>query len=221
MSSDDALESVAAGATKGSLEYAEDKIKELVIKLRNRDIAFVQDVETINIAKEQRTTSEWKYYQQYITNPDYRILFQLGLTLRRLEKDNKRLVALRDTIVKKYGSKGLHIAQFVQNGLVVKYIGNIMERSPQDLELEIQGLFDNIENTVNFIEQSDKLDKKVQEIVTKILANSPKTYVICSTKSAMWQCEKVLKEVTKQISGYDCELWKTEIKEVFFLNKSS
>ena len=75
MSSEDPFASAAEGATKGALEYAEDKIKELVIKFRNRDIAFVQDPETINIAKEQRKTSEWNLFKQYVDDPDLHILF--------------------------------------------------------------------------------------------------------------------------------------------------
>lgn len=61
--------------------------------------------------------------------------------------------------------------------------------------------------------------KKVKEIVTKILAHSPKTYIICSSKSAMEQCQKVLNGVLKQIQDYEVESYKTDIKEVFFLKR--
>jgi len=222
MSSKDPLASAAKGATKAAFEYAEEKIKELVIRFRNRDIAFVQDVDTINTAKEQRNLSEYKYFKQYIENRDYRILFQLGLTLRKFEKDNKRLARLRDKILLKYGENGLHIAQFVQNGLINKYVGNILESStidPEDLTVEIEKLFYNIENIVNYIEQFDNVDKKVKEITTKILAYSPKIYVICSSKSAMEKCQKVLKGVLKEIQNYEVELYKTDIKEVLFLKR--
>jgi hypothetical protein len=223
MSSKDPLASVAEGATKGFLEYTEDKAKEFITKFLNRKLAFVQDVETINTVKDAKRASEYKYFQQYISNSDYRILFQLGLTLRRFEKDNKRLTLLRDKIVLKYGEKGLHIAQFVQNGLVGKYVGNILEVStidPKDLPTEIEKLFGNIENIVNYIEQLDNVDKKVKEIVTKMLAYSPRIYVICSTKSAMELCHKILERVMKEISNYEVELYKTDIKEVYFLKRT-
>jgi hypothetical protein len=223
MSSKDPLASVAQGATKGALEYAEDKIKEYAAKIFNRDIAFVQDIETIKTAKEANSATEYKYFRQYIENPDYRILFRLGLTLRKYEKDNKRLTNLRDKIVLRYGENGLHIAQFVQNGLVNKYVGSVLESStidPEDLTGEIEKLFYNIENIVNYIEQFDNVDKKVKEIVTKIIAHSPKTYIICSSKSAMEQCPKVLKGVLKEIQNYEVELYKTDIKEVYFLKRT-
>lgn len=223
MSSKDPLASVAEGVTKGGLEYAEDKIKGYITRLLNRDLAFIQDVDTINSVKEQRNLSEYKYFKQYIVNRDYRILFQLGLTLRKFEKNNKRLTRLRDKIVLRYGESGLHIAQFVQNGLINKYVGNILESStidPEGLTGEIEKLFDNIENIVNYIEQFDNVDKKVKEIVTKILAHSPKLYIICSSKSAIEKCQRVLNEVSKEIQNYEVELYKTDIKEVFFLKRN-
>lgn len=188
----------------------------------NRDIAFIQDVDTINTVKEQRNLSEYKYFKQYIVNSDYRILFQLGLTLRKFEKNNKRLTRLRDKIVLKYGESGLHIAQFVQNGLINKCVGNILESStidPEDLTGEIEKLFYNIENIVNYIEQFDNVDKKVKEITTKMLAHSPKLYIICSSKSAMGKCQQIINEVLKEIQNYAVELYKTDIKEVFFLKR--
>lgn len=222
MSSEDPLASIAEGVTKGTLKYAEDKIKGFVTRFLNRDLAFVQDVDTINTVKEQRNLSEYKYFKQYIVNSDYRILFQLGLTLRKFEKNNKRLTRLRDKIVLKYGESGLHIAQFVQNGLINKYVGNILESStidPEDLTGEIDKLFINIENIVNYIEQFDNVDKKAKEIATKILAHSPKLYIICSSKSAIEKCHKVLNGVLKEIQNYEVELYKTDIKEVFFLKR--
>jgi hypothetical protein len=64
------------------------------------------------------------------------------------------------------------------------------------------------------------VDKKAKEIVTKILAYSPRTYIICSSKSAMEPCQKVLKGVLKEIQNYEVELYKTDIKEVFFLKRT-
>jgi translation elongation factor EF-1beta len=223
MSSKDPLASIAEGATKGTLEYLDDKIKGYVTRLRNRDIAFVEDIQTIKSAKESKNASEYKFFKQYIESSDYRVQFLLGLTLKKFEKDNKRLTRLRTKIVLKYGEKGLHVAQFVQNGLISNYIGNVLETltiNPEDLPIEIEKLFDNIENIVNYVEQSDNVDKKVKEIAAKINAFSPKIYVICSSKLAMEQGQKVLKGVLKEIQNYEVELYKTDIKEVYFLKRT-
>jgi len=220
-SSEDPLASASRGALRGFLDWSEEKIKELVVKFNNRDIAFVEDPKTINLAKKQRKTSEWSLFIKYIEDPDLRILFQMGLTLRRLEKQQKQRESLRIKIHNKYGAKGLHIAQFIQNGFFGKYLGNILERTstPQKLKFEIENLLKNIEKTTSFIKSVDNVNKKTDEISTKILANSPNTFIICSSGSAMKKCEKIKKNVMKRISGYDAELYKTEIKEIYFLNK--
>ena len=221
-SSEDPLASASEGVTKGVLSWTEEKIKSLIVKFKNKDIAFVEDPETINLAKKQRRTSEWALFIEYIEDTDLRVLFQMGLTLRRLEKQQARLESLREKILRKYDAKGLHIAQFIQNGFFGKFVGNILERAstPQKLRFEIENLLKNIEKTTIFIKHDDDVDKITEEIVTKILANSPDTFIICSSGSAMKKCEKIEKKVMKRISGYVAELYKTEIKEIYFINKS-
>lgn len=212
-----------AGVTKGIISWTEDKIKELLVKFRNREIAFVSDVEIIKTAREQRKTSEWELFKNYVDDSDLRILFQLGLALRKYEKDHARIEAIRQRIFKRYGTYGLHIAQFVQNGFFGKLLSNILERtsSPEELRREIKNLFENIETTVVFIQNIDDVNKKTEEIVIKIHANSPKIFIISSSRSAMKKCERICKEVMKRISGYTVEMYKTPYKEIYFLNKEA
>lgn len=222
MSSDDPLASISKGAAEGTLSWTADQIKGLVQKFLNRDIAFVEDFRTIEVIKKQRKTSEWNLFKENIKDKDLRILFQMGLTLRTLEDDEKPRESLREKILNKYDVKGLHFAQFIQNGFFPKYLGNIIERAatPQQLTLEMENSFKNIENMVMFIRQSDGIERKTEEIVTKINAHSPKTFIICSSRSAMGKCEKIKKKVMNRIPDYDVELYKTDIKEIYFLNKS-
>lgn len=222
-SSKDPLASVSEGVTKGVLDFSAEKINEWITKFRNKELAFVEDPEVINLAKKQRTLSEWNFFKEHTENPDFRILFQMGLTLRRLENEPERLAFLRDKIVKKYGTQGLHIAQFVQNGCFNKYIGNILERAstPQSLTFEIESLFDNIEKTVVFIQQVDNVEKTTNGIVTKILANSPNTFIICGFGSAIPKCVKIKTKVMEKISDYTVESYSRENEEVYFLNKSA
>ena len=219
--SEDPVESVSAGVAKGVLSWTEEKIKGLIVKFHNRDIAFVEDPETINLAKKQRKTSEWAVFKQYVDDPDLRILFQMGLTLRRLEKHQKPLESLREKIKNKYHLEGLHIAQFFQNGFFLKHYTHLLESglTSEELEVEIPNLLGSINRTVVWIAQADNEEIRIDEIVTKIHANSPKTLIICSTKSAMGKCESIKKKVMKRIIGYDVELYKTDIKEIYFLNR--
>lgn len=221
MSSNDPIESASAGVVKGTLDWTEDKLKKLVARFKNRDIAFIEDLEIINTAIEQRKTSEWALFIDYIDDPELRILFQMGLSLRQYEGKQLQLESLREKILNKYDAKGLHIAQFVQNGFFGKFVGNILERAktPKQLKFEIENLLNNIEKTTSFIKSVDNIDKKTEEIVTKILANSPNTFIICSSGSAIKKGKKIKDKVLKRISDYAVELYKTEIKEIYFLNK--
>jgi hypothetical protein len=222
MSSKDPLASASEGATKGVLDWSEEKIKGLVERFKNKDIAFVQDPETINLAKEQRKTSEWNLFKEYVDDPDLHILFQLGLTLRKLERQQPQVIALRSRILEKYDTRGLHIAQFIQNGFFGKFLGNILERTstPEALKFEIKSFFDNIENTVVFVKESDNEAKKTEEVTARILAHSPKTFIICSSGSATEKCKQIKERVMRKISGYTTELYQAQYKEIYFINKS-
>ncbi|MGD0978889.1 MAG: hypothetical protein ABR962_07075 [Candidatus Bathyarchaeia archaeon] len=222
MSSEDPLASAAEGVTKGFLGWTEEKIKGLARRFRDRDIAFVQNPETINLLKEQRSTSEWSLFREYVDDHDLHILFMLGLTLRKLENQPDQLVPLRDKIVNKYDAKGLHIAQFIQDGLFGKFLGNALERTstPQKLRFEIKNLFDNIEQTVVFVKETDDVDKKTEEVVAKLRANSPSTFIICSSGYAKKKCEQIKEKTMKKISGYVAERSETQFKQIYFLNKS-
>lgn len=223
MSSDDSVASVTEGATRGFLEWTERKVKEYAIKFKNRNVAFVQDLETIETALEQRKTSEWDLFQKYVKDERLHILFQMGLTLRRMENNKEKLENLRAKIVKKYGAEGLHIAQFIQNGFFGKYIGNILERArtPEELTKEVENLFNNIELTTSFIQSFDNVDKEVEKIVIRINSHMPKTYIISGSKSAKKKCRLIFEEVKKRISGYTVEFIKTDVKEIYFLNKAT
>lgn len=221
MSSKDPVESAAKGVAAAVIEWSEDKVKALARKFRDRKLAFVQNPEIIKLAKELRLTSEWEFFQLYVDDPRLHILFQMGLILRQLERNEKQREDLRGRILRKYGPEGLHIAQFIQNGFFPKYVSNILERvtSPVELKSEVMDLFRNIEVTNSYIQIYDNVEKEAATIVARIRSNSPRTYIIGGTRSAGIKCKKVKNLVMQQISGYRDELYRTEIKEIYFLNK--
>jgi hypothetical protein len=221
MASKDPIESATKGATEGALEWTEEKIKQLVRKFKDRKIAFVQNPETIEVAKEQRNSSEWGLFRNYVDDERLHILFQMGLTLRRVEKNKPQCDHLRQRILKKYKAEGLHIAQFVQNGLFGKYIANILDKglTIDQIECEIKHLFENIEITNSYIQIGDNVEKEAAEITARIQSHNPSTYIISGSKSATVKCRQVKDTVMRRITGYNAELYRTEIKEVYFLNR--
>lgn len=226
-SNQDIVKDVAEGATKGVLEWSEEKIKQLIKKFGDKTLYFTEDPETIKLVKEQRKTDEWRIFKSYIKDEDSRILFQMGLTLRRLEREGKDFEPLRQKIIKKYKGEGLHIAQFVQSGLLNKYLADVLETgsSPQEVKAEIEDLFKNIDNRVVFIKHEDKAKQKIGEVVDKINTHSPKTFIIFSAGTAIKVCEKIKEGVMPKISrNYSFERYesgkeKVE-KRIYFLNKT-
>lgn len=216
---------VVREATKGALDWTVEKVHELIIRFKERKLAFVSDVETINTAREQRKTPEWIFFKDNVKNSDLRILFHMGLTLRKLEDEGRSLELhnLRTRIFRKYDEEGLHVAQVVQNGIFSKYLGIVLDRVPTSdkLKSEILSLFKNIENTVSFIQKKDekKVEKKTNEIASKILAHSPKTFILSSIGKAMDTCEQIQNSVMARISDYESELYQSKTKRIYFLNK--
>ena len=125
----DPIESATKGATEGALNWGSDFIKKLALKFKNRKLAFIQDEKTIDIVKEQYHSGELAIYKEYVEDVEMLFLLKMGLTLRKLDKDKEqeRKQKLRSKIFDKYKIKGLHIAQFVENGILNRYIGILIE----------------------------------------------------------------------------------------------
>ena len=74
----------------------------------------------------------------------------MGLTLRKLEQEGEieRRQNLRRKIFDKYEIKGLHIAQFVENGILNRYIGILIDNiiSLDKFRKDIMYVLKNIEN---------------------------------------------------------------------------
>lgn len=230
MSSDqpNPIADVAEGVTKGVIKVSAEGLKHLLERFQNKDVAFVSDPDTIILARDQRKTSEWHLFTQIVDKDDHfhRILFQVGLALRKLEGKKERLESLRNDIRNKYDTKGLHIAQLIQNGFFNRLLANALERNPtpQQLKFEIKNIFDNIENSVVFVNRGDNVQSRIKEITTKIFANSPKTFIVCGSGFARKEVDEIVyilkKWVHKSALKYEYELYQTRFKEVFFLNKS-
>jgi len=222
----DPLVSATEGVVRGVLGWTEEKLKECVEKFRNRDLVFIRDKDTIQRAKDVRKKGEFAFFKHYVKGKEfqqYRIQFQLGLTLRSLEKKGLDFSGLKNTIFKKYDKQGLHIAQFVQNGIFSKYVGNLLEQDNTEHEIprEIIKVLHNIESTVSFIKKTDDIRQKSKEIVSKIYATSPQTFIISSSgNEAMKKCRKIKVIVMQDISSsYDDELFSSKHKEIYFLNR--
>lgn len=214
---------IAEGAVKGLLSWTKEQVLSFVNKLKNRDIAFIKNRETIDIVREQIRTAEWQVYKNYLSDKRLRLLVQMGLALRRMEKrsDKEMLFNLRDKIVFKYGADGLHIAQFVQNDFLGKYFAKMITEgaSTSDLIRYIEEILNNVEKYVAFIGEKENPDKKVQEIKIRIQANLPQVFILASYGSAVEIVKKIRTTLSNEIQGYSVSVYEEGEKYVCLLTR--
>lgn len=222
MSYDDPIESIASGTVKGGLEWTSEFIKSLINKFKDGKLAFIQDEETIKLVKEQYNAGELSFYKKYISDKELLFMVKMGLTLRKLENNLERKQNLRGKLLIKYDVKGLHIAQFVENGLLNRYTGILIDNltSVEDFKDKILRVLNNIEKYVLFVQTTDNERNVIHSASTVIASHSPSIFIISGISSAaktVRKCEEKLKELLK---NYDLEKISSGEKENFFFKRN-
>lgn len=210
MSSDSPITDAAEGAVKGALGFGKEQLERLVKKIINKELAFIEDEETIQEVKTQREKPEFKLYRKYVKDTALKLQIQMGLTLRELKKQNemKKLADLRTKLVKKYGDKGLHVSELVQLGLVSRYAYLVIGSTTTDkiVEERIEELLNDIEKYVIFIQARDTIQALKRKVLTKIDANNPNAILMLSNgKESISKTEKLIGTVKPEIHGYKFE----------------
>lgn len=181
---DDPIESASKGTTKAVIEIGGEIIREWVEKFKNRELRFIGDPENIKLVKEQRASPELKLYFQYVKDKDLRICIQMGIALRKLEKNGARLQKLRDVILSRFRPHGLHVAQFVQGQILGKYIDNALcsAPTPDECGLRLENFLKEIDKFWLFVQDMHKfsIEKVSKASITRILAFSPPIFVLSS-----------------------------------------
>lgn len=215
------LSDISKGATKGLLEWSSEKVASLVQKLKDRKLGFIQDPKTIEVAKEQYNSGEAKFYQIYIKNNEILFLVRMGLTLRKLEGTEERLLNLRDKIFRKYKVQGLHIAEFVQNGILNKYVGILIEEltSIEELKSEIEEVLKNIEKHVLFIKSGVNCPEIVKNIANVVHAHSPDIFIVSGIKSAAQVIIGCSDKIQIVLPSYALEKFSSSEKETLFFKR--
>lgn len=221
MSSENSISDAAEGATKGVLEWSADKISQLVQKLKDKKLAFIEEKKTIDVVKEQYNSAESHFYKKYIKDKELLFLVRMGLTLRKLEYDEERVRNLRDKILRKYNLKGLHIAEFVQNGVLNRYIGILLEKLTvgDDLEKNIAEVLNNIDQHAIFIQGASRVGEIVRKSINITDSHSPSIFVIAGVKSAVKILQDSLEQLKNVLEEYELERFASGDKEILFFRR--
>lgn len=221
MSSNNIPSDIIEATTTKALEWSAEKIGNLVKSFKERKLAFIKEPKTIEVVREQYRSGEAKFYQTYIKDKNLLLLVRIGLALRKLEKENEKRQNLRDKLFNKYKIEGLHIAELVENGVLNRYIGILIEKviSINDLEKEIEDFLNHVEKHTLFIQWTTKKVEILKNATIKINSNSPHIFVISGVKSAgnvLKECINDLKYIFKE---YEMERITGEKEILFFIRK--
>ena len=216
-------EGIGKGAVKGALEWGENFIKDLAKRFKEKGINFIEDKNTLEIAREQYNSGELQIYKHYIENKNKLMILRIGLVLRKLERlgEKERKQKLREDIMKKYEIKGLHIAQFVENGILNRYIGILLDNicSIEKFKERINEIIDNIEKYVLFVKSEDNERFILDHSLRTTTANLSMIFIISGIFSAakiVQNCEERLKEL---LVDYELEKMSTGEKEILFFKR--
>ncbi len=221
----DPLASVARGATHGLLDWTKEQLAELVARIRDREIAFVQDPDTVDLVREERKSEEWAILKGHIHDPKLRILVQMGFVLRRMERDpsrRERLHDLRTKILRKFGAAGLRAAELVQREVFGSVFLKLVReaKSPVDLETSLEDLLNRVDAYTVFIQEKDGVKEVVKELNIRILARTAQVFIVFGYGQAKTKAKKVVDEVLKTLPrSYGAEKHETEKDFYAFVGK--
>ena len=208
-SPEDFVEAYAKGSTRAGLEFTFDKIKELVINFRSKSTSFLDNPGIIKDVRKNYSSGEMKEYKKYVESKDLRRLISFGLTLRKITDTAKR-TDFRNKIIAKHKTEGLHLVQFVENGLLNELIAF---SNKDELVNEVNEVLKNIEKYVLFIQATDDCDLIIEKLKTKIHSSEPYIFIVSGMGPAvdlLKDCEKEIKVIMgdyklKKISDDDTE----------------
>lgn len=218
---DNPIKDFVAGAAYGTLDWTTDKIKDYVDKFRNREVGFVGDMDTVRELEDDRKSSEYRLYQKYIDDRELKILVQMGIRLRKLQDQQERVENLRTKIHHHYGVRGLHIAQFVQNGILKSYISVLIDEHDDDyIKRRIVELMNNIEKITIFVHAGTPPEKIAEKIRIKADAINPIEIIVFGYNTAKAVVKKAL-EIMDDMPDYDIHIEEERIKITVIMKKNT
>ena len=145
----------------------------------------------------------------------------MGLSLRKLENEGERerKQRLREDIMKKYDVKGLHVAKFVENGILNRYIGILLDdiSSIEDFKEKINEIIENIEKYVVFVKGTDSERFVLDLCLRKTTSNLSMIFIVSGIGSAAELIRKIEDRLIALLKDYELEkMSRGENENLFF-----
>lgn len=215
----DPITSASHGATLATIEWTEQKVRDLVKQFRNRQLAFIKDADNIELVKEGRNSSEFSILKQFVPKGPLSIQVLMGLTLRRIADDQPRIKALRDRIRQKYGLAGLHIAQITQIGITNQLLTHLVQLYPypEEVTSKLVYFFDHIDDLVIFAQRTDAPSAIAKMILTRIESFTAHIVILFGSGYAQDVVLEILREIKKDGRGYAIEVRREGLQITAFI----
>ena len=221
--SSDPIESVTKGAVKGVLEWGESFIKNLARRFKEKEVSFINDKDTLELAKDDYNSGELQVYRHYIDDKKQLMILRMGLVLRRLEKEGarERKQRLREDIMKKFEVRGLHVAQFVENGVLNRYIGILLDDidSIDNFKKRINDIVNNIEKYVIFVKSTDSERLILDSALRITTSNLSMIFIISGMGSATELIHKTEQRLIALLKDYELEKMSKKSQENLFFKR--
>lgn len=212
------IESATEGATSAALEWTEQKVRDLVKQFQNRKLAFIKNADNIELVKEERKSTEFSILKQFVPR-NYMILVQMGLALRQIATDQPRVMPLVDKIRRKYGRKGLHVAEITQVGITTQLLTHLSQlyHDPVEVTKRLTYFLDHAEDLVIFLRSSDKPNAIITMIVNRIEASEAHIMILFGSGSAQPNVDRVLKQLEEEAREYVIERRREGVQTTAFV----
>ena len=158
-------------------------VKKILASIATRKYAFIGERKTIDITRDQKRSKEIKIYKEYVNDPSRIILFEMGITLRKLESmgDYSRIETLKNKIKSRYDICGVKISQAIQNRILSRYITELIEEGydKEFISARAFKFLEDIDGHVFFIQNERRgIDDLLGKISLKIMVKSPEFFAI-------------------------------------------
>ena len=124
-------------------------------------------------------------------------------------------------IYRKYKVEGLHIAQFVQNGILNRYMGILIDElvSIEDFKEDITTILKNIKKYVLFVRAFDIPREIIKKSTIIVNSHSPNIFILSGIESAA----KIVKDCSEKLEmlliDYELEKVSGGKKEILFFKR--
>jgi hypothetical protein len=177
------------------------KANELAARFRDRRIAFVQNLDTIQEVKGARRHPEYVMLHRFTRNGDLRVLLALGLVWRTIGGDRPKMERERTLTRRAHGIPGLHLAQAMQSGILLSMHKKLVEIGPRDavVEGEMRVIIENIDTYVTFIEEGSIGGEEVTLVLHKARTFYPRVFAIAGSGRAREDASTIARDVSKRL----------------------